>query len=142
MAFEIEMILSAAADLAGYKVRCRAHCRFGITEHYFRRGVGEFLFFPRFFDRQNCGQLLVFDPHQLRRREGLVERIGAHRRDRHPGIVRRPGRQQGLVAHHRGDIVHARNIGRSDHRRYARGGFRRRYVDGNDACIGMRTENQ
>ena len=142
LSFEIEVVLTAASNFAGHSVRSRGDRLLRVAANDRRRRAGEQFLLPRFFDRQHGRQFLEGDFHKFRRRERLIVSI---RRDRRQGLTRvfrRAFRQYRLAGKHRRDIVDARNVGRGHDRGYAGRGRRRPGIDGQDARMGMRAENQ
>ena len=119
LAFEIEMVLAAAAQLATEPMRRAGERRRHIAARDRLRRRDVLLARDRLLDRQHRRQRLVFDLDELRGGARLVERIGRHRRHRLALILDHVRRQQRLVAADRRDVVLARNVARRDRAAHA-----------------------
>ena len=140
--FEIEMILTAAAQFAGKAVR-RARERFlDLPANHDLRRRNVTLARHRFFDRQHRGERLVVDRGELCRRARLIERRRRDRRHRLPVVFDHVRGQSRLIAADRCDVVLAGNVGGGDRGEHARGGEGGGEIDAADTGMRMRTQHK
>ena len=115
MAFEIKVILAAAAYLARNDVLCAGPGRFRVAKHDLRGIVGKLFLLPGFLDRQNRRQFLVGDPNRADRSQCLVVCIRRDGRNRHSRILDNAVSQGRFVLEYRCNIVYAGNVRRRDY---------------------------
>ena len=114
LAFEIEVILPAAAEFTGQPMRRGLERGIDVAAVHLLHRRDVKLFRHRVLDRQHGRQHLVFDLHELGCRTRLIERRGRDRRDDLPFMLDEPGRQQRLVGADRRDVVLAGYVGCRD----------------------------
>ena len=142
LAFEIEMVLAAAAHLAGQPVRGLGEAGGEIAAGDRLRRADIVLARDRLLDGQDCGQRLIGDGDELRRRARLVERRRRHRGHRLAGIGDAIGGEQRLVAADRRDVVLARDVRGGDDGDDARSGAGARAIDRENAGVRVGAEHQ
>jgi hypothetical protein len=139
---EIEMILPAAAQFARYAMRRCGKRRLDLATYQRRRRIGELRLFQPFLDAQHRRQLFPCH-HDLRGRDiRLVAGLGGDDGNRVADMLGDAGGEDRLAMENRTDIVLAGNVIRRQH--CVDAGHRQRLclVDGDDACMCMRTEHE
>ena len=142
LAFEIEMILAAAAQLAGEPMRRGGERGLDLAARHDLRRRDQALARHRLLDAEHCRQRLVFDRDQLCRRARLIERRRRDRGHRLALVLDDIDGEHRLVAADRRDVVLARDVRRRDHGDHARGGERAGEIDVLDARMRMRAQHQ
>ena len=139
LAFEVEMILPAAARLAGDPVR-RGGDRSRRVAPLHRLRFGDIaLALQRLLDGEHGFQHLVLDRDQRRRPPRGVAIAGGDRSDRVADIFGDSVGEDRLVREDRRDVVDPRYVGGGDDGAHPRESARLRAVDGEDSGMRVRT---
>ena len=142
MALQIEMVLTTATHFAVDTMTRPGNRPLGFADGHNLRRVSEQLLLERLLDIEDRRAYVILNINQRSGSVGLVITVGGNSNHRRPDIVDEPSRQNRFAVEHRTHIVDAGNIVSRHDRAHAVGSTRCRYVDGNDAGMGVGAGHQ